>query len=39
VAAAAAALAAVDAGLPQGPGLIGSDMGDDVDIPEGKPSR
>jgi hypothetical protein len=41
VAAAAAALAAVDAGMPQGPGICGSDMsaGDDVDIPEGKPSR
>jgi hypothetical protein len=41
VAAAAAALAAVDAGLPQGPGLSGSELslGDDVDIPEGKPSR
>lgn len=41
VAAAAAALAAVDAGMPQGPGISGSDMsvGDDIDIPEGKPSR
>jgi len=41
VAAAAAALAAVDAGLPQGPGISGSELsaGDDVDIPEGRPSR
>lgn len=41
VAAAAAALAAVDAGMPQGPGMSGSELsaGDDVDIPEGKPSR